>query len=104
MGTIWGPQVPREQFPSVGQRLPVGVQVTLGGRQGRYLTTLGMNAYTPSGVIGYPSRANAEKGHMVLNHLGVAAGKLITLLTDRQTGTVHGGGSRPLALPSAATN
>jgi creatinine amidohydrolase len=51
----------------------------------RHLTTLGMNAYTPSGVIGYPSRANAEKGHMVLDHLGLAAGKLITLLTDRQT-------------------
>jgi creatinine amidohydrolase len=51
----------------------------------RYLTTLGMRAYTPSGVIGYPSRANAEKGHMVLNHLGQVAGKLITLLTRRQT-------------------
>jgi hypothetical protein len=37
------------------------------------------------GVIGYPSRADAEKGQMVLNHLGHAAGKLITLLTDRQT-------------------
>jgi creatinine amidohydrolase len=51
----------------------------------RYLTTLGINAYTTSGVIGYPSRANAEKGHLVLNHLGQAAGKLITLLTDRQS-------------------
>lgn len=51
----------------------------------RYLTTLGMSAYTTSGVIGYPSRANAEKGHMVLNHLGLAAGKLIALLTDRNT-------------------
>jgi creatinine amidohydrolase len=51
----------------------------------RYLTTLGMRAYTTSGVIGYPSRASAEKGRMVLNHLGQAAGKLITLLTDRQT-------------------
>jgi creatinine amidohydrolase len=28
----------------------------------RYLTTLGMNASTTSGVIGYPSRATAEKG------------------------------------------
>ena len=51
----------------------------------RYLTTLGKSAYTPNGVIGYPSRASAEKGHMVLNHLGQAAGKLITLLTDRRT-------------------
>jgi creatinine amidohydrolase len=50
----------------------------------RYLTTLGISAYTTSGVIGYPSRANADKGHLVLNHLGQAAGKLITLLTDRQ--------------------
>jgi creatinine amidohydrolase len=44
-----------------------------------------VSTYTPSGVIGYPSRADAEKGQMVLNHLGHAAGKLITLLTDRQT-------------------
>ena len=51
----------------------------------RYLTTLGKSAYTPNGVIGYPSRASAEKGHMVLNHLGQAAGKHITLLTDRRT-------------------
>jgi creatinine amidohydrolase len=51
----------------------------------RYSTTLGMRAYTTSGVIGYPSRANAEKGRTVLNHLGQAAGKLITLLTDRRT-------------------
>ena len=27
----------------------------------RYLTTLGKSAYTPNGVIGYPSRASAEK-------------------------------------------
>jgi creatinine amidohydrolase len=51
----------------------------------RYLTTLGMSSYTTSGVIGYPSRANANKGHMVLSHLGEAAGKFITLLEDRQT-------------------
>jgi creatinine amidohydrolase len=50
----------------------------------RYLTTLGISAYTTCGVIDYPSRANADKGHLVLNHLGQAAGKLITLLTDRQ--------------------
>jgi creatinine amidohydrolase len=45
----------------------------------RCLTTLGMSGYATSGVIGYSSRANAENGHMVLNHLGQAAGKLITL-------------------------
>ena len=50
----------------------------------RYLTTLGISAYTTSGVIGYPSRANADKGQLVLSHLGLKAGKLITLLTDRQ--------------------
>jgi creatinine amidohydrolase len=50
----------------------------------RHLTTLGISAYTKSGVLGYPSRANADKGYLVLNHLGQAAGKLITLLTDRQ--------------------
>jgi creatinine amidohydrolase len=50
----------------------------------RYLTTLGISAYTTSGVIGYPSRANADKGYLVLSHLGRAAGRLITLLTDRQ--------------------
>jgi hypothetical protein len=28
----------------------------------RYLTTLGMRAYTPSGVIGYPSRSQCREG------------------------------------------
>ena len=48
----------------------------------RYLTTAGVGAYTTSGVIGYPSRANAAKGHAVLDHLGQAAHALITLLTS----------------------
>ena len=51
----------------------------------RYLTTVGMGAYTTSGVIGYPSRANASKGHAVLDHLGQAAHTLITLLTSQST-------------------
>jgi creatinine amidohydrolase len=42
---------------------------------------MGMNAYTTSGVIGYPSRATADKGQAVLDHLGQAAGNLIALLT-----------------------
>jgi creatinine amidohydrolase len=46
----------------------------------RYLPTLGMQAYTSSGVIGYPSKATADKGHAVLSHLGQAAGTLIGLL------------------------
>jgi creatinine amidohydrolase len=41
-----------------------------------------MSAYTDSGVIGYPSRASAEKGRVVINHLGKAAGDLITLLVE----------------------
>lgn len=48
----------------------------------RHLTTVGMSAYTDSGVIGYPSRASAEKGRAVLDHLGKAAGDLITLLVE----------------------
>jgi creatinine amidohydrolase len=47
----------------------------------RYLTTLGTDAYTTTGVIGYPSQASAEKGKAVLEHLGEAAGSLITLIT-----------------------
>jgi creatinine amidohydrolase len=48
----------------------------------RHLTTVGMSAYTDSGVIGYPSRASAEKGRAVIDHLGKAAGDLITLLVE----------------------
>jgi creatinine amidohydrolase len=48
----------------------------------RHLTTVGMSAYTGSGVIGYPSQATAEKGQMVIDHLGNAAGALITLLVE----------------------
>ncbi|MEE6167683.1 MULTISPECIES: creatininase family protein [unclassified Mycolicibacterium] len=48
----------------------------------RYLTTVGISAYTESGVIGYPSRARTEKGRAVIDHLGRAAGDLISLLVD----------------------
>lgn len=51
----------------------------------RYLTTVGVGAYSTSGVIGYPSRATAAKGHAVLDHLGQAAYALITLLTSEST-------------------
>lgn len=51
----------------------------------RYLTTVGIGAYTTSGVIGYPSRATAAKGHAVLDHLGQVAHALITVLTSRST-------------------
>ena len=46
----------------------------------RYLTTLGISAYTGAGVIGQPSLATKEKGLGALNHLGAAAGTLIGLL------------------------
>nr|WP_206066884.1 creatininase family protein [Nonomuraea sp. FMUSA5-5] len=36
------------------------------------LLTVGMEAYTKSGVIGRPSLATAEKGRAVLDHLGTA--------------------------------
>lgn len=48
----------------------------------RHLTTVGTSAYTDSGVIGYPSRASAEKGRAAIEHLGKAAGDLITLLVE----------------------
>jgi creatinine amidohydrolase len=41
-----------------------------------------MSAYIDSGVIGYPSRASADKGRAVIEHLGRAAGDLITLLVE----------------------
>ena len=49
----------------------------------RYLTTLGIEAYTPTGVIGYPSRATEDKGKMVLDHLGRNAGTLIKLIAGQ---------------------
>jgi creatinine amidohydrolase len=48
----------------------------------RHLTTVGMSAYTDGGLIGYPSRASAEKGRAVIAHLGKAAADLITLLVE----------------------
>jgi creatinine amidohydrolase len=44
-----------------------------------------MQAYTNSGVIGYPSRDIAEKGKKVINHLGQAAQSLTTLLISQST-------------------
>jgi creatinine amidohydrolase len=50
----------------------------------RYLTTLGMHAYTDTGVIGQPSLATADKGRALLDHLAKAAHPLIALLTGDQ--------------------
>lgn len=47
----------------------------------RYLTTLGIDAYTTTGVIGYPSKATEAKGHAILDHLGRNAATLIDILT-----------------------
>ncbi|NGX07555.1 creatininase family protein [Mycobacteroides franklinii] len=51
-----------------------------GATDRRYLTTVGISAYTPTGVIGYPSRATEAKGQAVLDHLGRHADVLIDLL------------------------
>ena len=48
----------------------------------RHITAVGISAYTDSGVIGYPSQGSAEKGRAVIEHLGKAAGDLITLLAE----------------------
>ena len=45
----------------------------------RDLLTTGMRAYTPSGVIGKPSEATAEKGKAVLDSLTGSFARLITL-------------------------
>jgi creatinine amidohydrolase len=47
----------------------------------RYLTTLGMRAYTDTGVIGQPSLATTDKARALLGHLAEAAQPLIALLT-----------------------
>jgi creatinine amidohydrolase len=49
----------------------------------RYLTSLGISAYTDTGVIGQPSQATKEKGLGALDHLGAAAGTLIGLLAPQ---------------------
>ena len=43
-----------------------------GAADRRYLSTLGISAYTDTGVIGQPSQATKEKGLGALNHLGAA--------------------------------
>ncbi|MGW3425557.1 creatininase family protein [Streptomyces phaeochromogenes] len=48
----------------------------------RQLLTLGMSAYTKSGVIGRPSRASAEKGKELLVSLADSFGAYFSLLTS----------------------
>ncbi|MFS8201170.1 creatininase family protein [Streptomyces sp. CWNU-52B] len=49
----------------------------------RHLLTLGMSAYTGSGVIGRPSRASAEKGKELLASLADSFGAYFSLLTSQ---------------------
>ncbi|WP_190100861.1 creatininase family protein [Streptomyces griseoflavus] len=48
----------------------------------RHLLTLGMSAYTDSGVIGRPSLASAEKGKQLLASLAESFGTYFSLLTS----------------------
>ncbi|MFG2312253.1 creatininase family protein [Streptomyces sp. NPDC048566] len=52
----------------------------------RHLLTLGMAAYTESGVIGRPSRASAEKGRELLAGLAEAFGAYASVVTSE---TLH---------------
>lgn len=45
-----------------------------------HLITLGVRAYTSSGVIGYPSAATAAKGHAVINQLAANSDSIIKIL------------------------
>ncbi|WP_405997591.1 creatininase family protein [Streptomyces sp. NBC_00829] len=51
----------------------------------KHLLTLGMAAYTESGVIGRPSMASAEKGKHMLASLVDSFGEYVSLLTSRET-------------------
>ncbi|MFF6994733.1 creatininase family protein [Streptomyces sp. NPDC008313] len=55
----------------------------------RHLLTLGMAAYTDSGVIGRPSLASAEKGKELLAGLVASFGAYVSLLTSEK-GTAGG--------------
>ncbi|MFE9021489.1 creatininase family protein [Streptomyces sp. NPDC007808] len=48
----------------------------------RHLLTLGMSAYTDSGVIGRPSLGSAEKGKLLLASLADSFGAYVSLLTS----------------------
>jgi creatinine amidohydrolase len=53
----------------------------------RHLLTLGMSAYTDSGVIGRPSLGSAEKGKELLASLAESFGAYSSLLTSADSGT-----------------
>lgn len=58
----------------------------------RHLLTLGMSAYTDSGVIGRPSLGSAEKGKELLRSLGDSFGAYFSMLTSASTPTLTSGG------------
>lgn len=58
----------------------------------RFLLTLGMDAYTDSGVIGFPSYATAAKGKAVLESLSESFAAHLQVL-----GVASPGGSSPSA-------
>ncbi|WP_345617492.1 creatininase family protein [Streptomyces ziwulingensis] len=62
----------------------------------RHLLSLGMSAYTDSGVIGRPSLASAEKGEKLLASLVDSFGAYFALLTRESEGAAEGtpGGER----------
>ncbi|MFY7627167.1 creatininase family protein [Streptomyces sp. NY05-11A] len=53
----------------------------------RHLLTLGMSAYTDSGVIGRPSLGSAEKGKELLASLAESFGAYFSLVTSAVSGT-----------------
>ncbi|MFJ5773099.1 creatininase family protein [Streptomyces sp. NPDC093094] len=63
----------------------------------RHLLTVGMSAYTDSGVIGRPSLGSAEKGKALLASLTESFGAYFVLLTAQETaedGAVEDDGAR----------
>ncbi|WP_416977394.1 creatininase family protein [Streptomyces sp. T028] len=59
----------------------------------RHLLTLGMSAYTDSGVIGRPSLGSAEKGKELLSSLADSFGAYFSLLTSERAGDPEKSGS-----------
>ncbi|WP_307534772.1 creatininase family protein [Streptomyces sp. V3I8] len=66
----------------------------------RHLLSLGMSAYTGSGVIGRPSKASAEKGKELLASLADSFGAYFSLLTSESG--VPGSGVATNAVPTNA--
>ena len=62
----------------------------------RDLLTKGMHAYTPSGVIGKPSEASAEKGKAVLDSLTGSFARLVTLFEALTTACPDWAGCFPV--------